>query len=440
MRQQNNSWHYNKALCYESAADFVWNENCKLRINQVLNSFMKYFLNIYLLLLLSVFTNVAYAQEQGCTTGDCENGKGRYIFPNGDKYIGEFKHAKLDGRGVYTSKNGNVYKGQFKDNMRHGYGTYKWLNGDSYIGEYVNNERQGEGTYYGIDGTVNEGYWENGNFVKAKESPEVDTISSSISGTDPFSKADTINIHKLFAKKFPALKNIQEGQKRNALVIGNSSYLKNPLKNPVNDAIAIAEELQRSGFNVYIYTNVSQKDLKIAIRDFGQILKDEGGVGLFYFAGHGLQEGGRNYILPVDADIRKSKDIELESVDLSRVLVEMDYAENDLNLIILDACRDNPYKEEFKDSRNQHNGLASIQSAPYNSFIAFSTSPGAVAADNPNSEHGLYTQELLAAMRNKGAKLEDVFKKVRANVRRQSNGTQIPWEISSVEVDFYFKD
>jgi uncharacterized caspase-like protein len=189
-----------------------------------------------------------------------------------------------------------------------------------------------------------------------------------------------------------------------------------------------------------LFTNLSQKDLKIALRDFGQILKEEGGVGLFYFAGHGLQEGGRNYLLPIDADIRKTQDIELEAVDLSRVLVEMDYAENELNLIILDACRDNPYEEAFKDSRNRHNGLASIQSAPYNSFIAFSTSPGAVAADKPEANHGLYTQELLNALQKKGLKLEDIFKIVRSNVRKLSNGVQIPWEISSVEDDFYFKE
>jgi hypothetical protein len=386
---------------------------------------------------------ISFAQEQGCTTGDCENGKGRFIFPNGDKYIGEFKSGKLDGRGVYTSKNGNEYRGQFKENMRHGYGTYKWKNGDTYIGEYVNNERQGEGTYYGTDGTVNDGLWEKGNFTR----PKVAIVDSAIANNnntknnnhDPFSNADTLNLQKLIGHKMPALSNATDSQKRNALVIGNGNYLKNPLKNPVNDAVAIAEELQRSGFNVYLYTNVSQRDLKISIRDFGQILKDDGGVGLFYFAGHGLQADGRNYIVPVDADIRKSLDIDLESIDLSRILVEMDYAENDINLIILDACRDNPYREEFKDSRNQHNGLASIQSAPYNSFIAFSTSPGAVAIDNSDAEHGLYTQELLAAMRKNDTKLEDVFKTVRANVRRKSGGIQIPWEISSVESDFYFK-
>jgi len=212
------------------------------------------------------------------------------------------------------------------------------------------------------------------------------------------------------------------------------------LKNPENDALKISEALRNSGFNVMLYSNLPQKELKIAIREFGQQLKVRGGVGLFYFAGHGLQEGGRNYILPVDADIRKAEDIEFEAVDLSRVLVEMDYAENDLNLIILDACRDNPYKEAFKDSRNRHNGLASIQSAPYNSFIAFSTSPGAVASDNPDAENGLYTAQLLEAIQKKGLKLEDIFKMVRSNVRKLSNGAQIPWEISSIEADFYFRD
>jgi hypothetical protein len=390
---------------------------------------------LYTLLLITTFP--LWAQEQGCTNGDCENGKGRFIFPNGDKYIGEFKNSKLDGRGVYTFKNGNIYKGQFKESMRHGYGTYKWVNGDTYIGEYANNDRQGEGTYYGADGTVNEGLWEKGTFKSPKVAP-VDSSAIVKENGDPFANKNTDPLH-LNGKKLPVLTNAVAGQARSALVIGNSDYKKNPLKNPVNDATAVAEELQRSGFNVYLYTNVSQRDLKIAIRDFGQVLKDEGGVGLFYFAGHGLQADGRNYILPVDADIRKSQDIDLESVDLSRVLVEMDYAENDLNLVILDACRDNPYKEEFKDSRNKHNGLASIQSAPYNSFIAFSTSPGAVAMDNSGAEHGLYTQELLAALRKSGTKLEDVFKTVRANVRRQSGGQQIPWEISSVESDFYFK-
>lgn len=377
-----------------------------------------------------------FAQTEGCTTGDCVNGKGRYIFPNGDKYIGEFKDSELNGRGVYTFSNGNVYRGQFKDSKRHGYGTFTWESGDTYIGEYVDNEREGEGTYTYADGSVMEGTWKAGELVEEKKE-EVVVAKGDTTHVDPFSSGE--DLAHLRGKRFSALSHEVAGQPRHALVIGNGEYGDNSLKNPVNDAIAMAEELQRSGFHVILYTNASQKETKIAIRDFGRELKDKGGVGLFFYAGHGLQADGRNYIVPVNADIRKPQDIEFESVDLGRVLVEMDYAANDMNIVILDACRDNPYKEEFKDSRNKHNGLASINSAPYNSFIAFSTSPGAVAMDNPNAEHGLYTEQLLKNMRMEGLKIEDVFKKVRSHVRRNSEGMQIPWEISSVEGDFYFK-
>jgi hypothetical protein len=393
-------------------------------------------MKFFAIFLLTVLALTVEAQELGCSTGDCDNGIGRFIFLNSDKYVGEFKNGQLNGNGHYISKNGNEYRGQFKDNMRHGYGTYRWVNGDLYIGEYKNNEREGEGTYFGTDGTVNEGFWEKGIFVKTNETADSLDFAQKVSSN---AISDTVQTNDLNNFK-PAITLNKLGQKRNALVIGNSAYAVNPLKNPENDAVAICEALRNSGFNVMLYSNLSQKELKIAIREFGQQLKESGGVGLFYFAGHGLQEDGRNYILPVDADIRKAEDIEFEAVDLSRVLVEMDYAENDMNLIIIDACRDNPYKEAFRDSRNRHNGLASIQTAPYNSFIAFSTSPGAVASDNSDAENGLYTAQLLEAMQKKGVKLEDVFKSVRANVRKLSNGAQIPWEISSIEADFYFRD
>ena len=179
--------------------------------------------------------------------------------------------------------------------------------------------------------------------------------------------------------------------------------------------------------------------MKKAIREFGQKLKERGGVGLFFYAGHGLQSDGRNFLVPVNAEIHKAQDIEFESVDLGRVLSELEYAENSMNIIILDACRDNPYKEEFAKSKHaSYNGLASIGSAPYNSFIAFSTAPGSVALDGTGT-NGLYTQELLKAMREQGSALEEVFKKVRKNVRKASGGQQIPWESSSVEDDFHFK-
>ncbi|BDS10989.1 caspase family protein [Aureispira anguillae] len=389
---------------------------------------------IYSLLFLSI-THLGYSQT-GCTIGDCENGKGRFIYKNGDKYIGEFKNAVPHGRGAYYNKDGSLYKGPFVNGKRQGYGTFIWTNGEKYIGEYKNNMRHGEGIYTFSDGTQQKGIWRDGTFVEEIAEKKTEIVAATPSN-DPFGANPDEDQYD--GKFFKALTNIDSSQARTALIIGNSYYQKAPLKNPVNDAIAMAEELQRSGFDAYVYTDLKQKTMKKAIREFGEILKERGGVGLFFYAGHGLQSDGRNFLVPVDAVIAKIQDIEFESVDLGRVLSEFEYAENDMNIIILDACRDNPYKEEFKKSKHaSYNGLASIGSAPYNSFIAFSTAPGSVALDG-KGVNGLYTQELLKAMSQKGPGLEDVFKQVRKNVRKSSEGRQIPWESSSVEDDFYFK-
>jgi len=176
--------------------------------------------------------------------------------------------------------------------------------------------------------------------------------------------------------------------------------------------------------------------MKRAIRDFGATLSDHGGTGLFYYAGHGLQANGNNYMVPVNADIRKEQDIEFEAVDIGRLLVELDYAKNDMNIVILDACRDNPYENDFR-SGDSGGGLAPVYRTPSGTFIAYSTAPGSVAADGEN-ENGLYTQELLKAIVKPGLRIEDVFKQVRAEVRKKSNNNQIPWENSSIEGDFYF--
>ena len=220
---------------------------------------------------------------------------------------------------------------------------------------------------------------------------------------------------------------------RYALVIGNGNYKSSPLRNPVNDATAIAASLKDDGFDVILQTNVStEKDLKRIVREFGKKLQG-GGTGLFYYSGHGLQVKGVNYLVPVDADIMKEEDVEFEAIDLNLVLAEMDFAKNPMNIVILDACRNNPY---VKSTRSVGSGLATVN-APAGTLIAFSTSPGSVASDG-TGKNGLYTEEFLAAMKTKGNKIEDVFKAVRSNVRKKSNNEQIPWENTSLEGDFYF--
>jgi hypothetical protein len=190
--------------------------------------------------------------------------------------------------------------------------------------------------------------------------------------------------------------------------------------------------LEQAGFGVLFGLNLSQNEMKAQIEEFGRQIS-RGGVGLFYFAGHGAQFRGQNYLIPVGAEIRKELDIELEGVDVQRVLNEMEAARNRLNILILDACRNNPYA---RSARSAGRGLAGMD-APVGTWIAYATAPGRIASDG-QGRNGLYTGELLQTMLTPGVKLEDVFKRVRSRVRAQSGGEQIPWDASSIEGDFYF--
>lgn len=221
-------------------------------------------------------------------------------------------------------------------------------------------------------------------------------------------------------------------EKRTALVIGNGSYQSSPLKNPLNDATDMASVLNRLGFEVTLKTNANQRMMEESIRAFGNKLRS-GGVGLFYYAGHGIQYRGRNYLIPIQAAIKSEADIKYESVDAGRVLAQMEEAGNNLNIIILDACRNNPYSRSFRSSER---GLAKMD-APTGSILAYATSPGSVAADGIG-RNGLYTSKLLKHMVTPGLTIERVFKNVRIEVMNNSGKNQVPWESSSLTGDFYF--
>jgi len=229
------------------------------------------------------------------------------------------------------------------------------------------------------------------------------------------------------------MKSTNQNERKVALVIGNGAYAESPLKNPVSDANAFAGILKTLGFEVALHTNQSQVEMKKAIQAFGSSIAS-GGVGLFYYAGHGMQVKGNNYLIPVSANIQKEQDVEYEGVDVGRVLAEMESAHNRMNIVILDACRNNPYARSFRSAAN---GLAQTQ-APTGTFIAYATAPGSVAADG-NGQNGLYTQELLKMLNQPCSRIEDVFKNVRAQVVAQSGGAQTPWENSSIIGDFYFR-
>ena len=220
---------------------------------------------------------------------------------------------------------------------------------------------------------------------------------------------------------------------RHALVIGNSKYQETPLRNPANDARVLGEELKRAGFEVAQHLDATREQMLQAIEAHAAYLAKRNAIGLFYFAGHGAQLAWRNYLIPVDAVIEKLEDVQARAVELNTLLQGLTRAKNPMNVIILDACRDNPFGTRVP---TEQKGLSQFD-APLSSLLAYATSPGNVASDGEGA-NGLYTESLVRELKVPEAKIEDVFKRVRLSVRRRSQGQQIPWESTSLEEDFYF--
>jgi hypothetical protein len=226
-------------------------------------------------------------------------------------------------------------------------------------------------------------------------------------------------------------------EKRLALVIGNADYLNsNALQNPLNDAKAIAAALKDVGFTVLLYLNSDLKTMKKAMDDFGEKLKGYS-VGLFYYAGHGMQVKGNNYLIPVDASLKVEQDVDYDCVDAGRLLGKMEAAGSSTNIVILDACRDNPFARSWSGrSAGQGEGLA-FMNAPSGSIVAYATSPGKTASDG-TGKNGLYTEAFLQFIKIPSLSIEDFFKNVRVEVEKKSNKTQTPWESTSLKGNFFF--
>ncbi|MDM8522709.1 SUMF1/EgtB/PvdO family nonheme iron enzyme [Desulfococcaceae bacterium HSG8] len=227
-------------------------------------------------------------------------------------------------------------------------------------------------------------------------------------------------------------KTAAQSENRVALVIGNGNYESSPLRNPVNDVRAMSETLGKLGFEVTKQENLGFQEMSEAIALFGEKLL-QGGVGLFYYAGHGIQYNGKNYLIPIGSGIQHEKQVKYRAVDAGSVLAEMDNARNRMNIVILDACRDNPFARSF---RTGGKGLVSMD-APVGSMIAYATAPGKTASDG-SGKNGLYTSELIREMQKPDMRLVDVFDNTRRAVRKQTGGKQIPWESRALEGAFYF--
>lgn len=234
--------------------------------------------------------------------------------------------------------------------------------------------------------------------------------------------------------------------RRIALVIGNGAYKTAPLKNPVGDASAIAASLEKLGYAVTLRQNTTLRDLLESLREFS-LRAASSSVRLLFYAGHGVQARGRNYLLPVDTDPQSEDEIAAQSADVGEFIDRLSALKTGTNIVVLDACRVNPFiggvivgpdGRRLKFRGATPTGLAPLD-APVGTLVAFSTAPNGVALDGPSGKHSIYAKHLLTHIETPGLPIEQLFKKIRIGVAEETQRVQVPWESSSLTSDFCFK-
>ena len=397
--------------------------------------------------------------------GNNRHGQGTMTYANGNKYVGAFKDGKRHGQGTLdlladNQWKGDKYVGEYKDDQRTGQGTYTSANGNKFVGEFMDNKRNGQGIEYASSGVITkQGRWENGNLV---QSFAVDNqrflFNSSLTASAPQAPVPdpvTAERDRLAADLEVSRKKQQDleeqlrvsqaapapniritesvpTERRVALVIGNAAYKVNPLKNPVNDARDMANSLRGYGFTVIERTNLTTRQVGQTLREFRSKLTP-GSVAVVYNAGHGVQIKGENYLPTVDAEINGEEDVPMQSLSTKQVMDLLGEAKTRMNLVFLDACRDNPYARSF---RSGGRGIAK-ENAPSGTLISFATRPGSVAGDG-DGRNGLYTTVLLEQIKQSSQPIEQLLKNVVRGVKLVSKGQQEPWMEGSIEGDFCF--
>ena len=357
------------------------------------------------------------------------NGQGTVTHPNGEKTVGEFKDGKRNGQGSNTFASGNKYVGEFKDDAYNGQGTFTFASGDKYVGEWKDNRHNGQGTLYGSNGLViNQGIWTDGKLVGSVPAQQLTTSNSEIEKLR--AEADEAKRKQVEAEaqlklaqqsvqpNKPTVNSVNE--RRVALVIGNATYKVNPLKNPVNDSTDMARSLRSVGFDVIEANNTTLAQMREVTRRFADKLGSSD-VGLVYYSGHRVEVKGKNYLIPVNADIKREYEVVDQAFDASQFLEMMDNIRGPnnkrVNILIVDACRNNELQKSW---RSTNHGLARMD-APGGTFISFATAPGRVAADG-TGRNSPYTKHLLQALKQPNVPIEQVFKVVRRNVMEETKG------------------
>jgi hypothetical protein len=282
-------------------------------------------------------------------------------------------------------------------------------------------------TYRGMKTVKNDGYQMRINETVTLREGSNEIVLSATNSCGTTTKTYTVSYTKAYTEPVYA-------EKRVALVIGNSNYQSSPLANPVNDANDIAASLRDVGFDVKTVLNGSKRDMENAIADLRK-RSDKNTVALFYYAGHGIQKDGCNYLVPVDANMQDAADVEYACTDVNRVLSNMEASGCTMNIIILDACRDNPFERSWSRGLGTR-GLSTLN-APRGTFISYATAPGDVAQDG-KGRNSPYADAFIKTLKTPGLGLYDFFQKVEIQVENNTGGTQIPWMSSSFRGQFYF--
>jgi hypothetical protein len=438
----------------------------------------------------SGFVEILYANGDkyvGMVSNYELDGQGTYSFFEGSSYQGIWNQGKFsqgnhfdrtgkliysgsyklqstsfqrDGEGVLyiysddDDKNVSIYRGNFRDGLPNGEGEYI-AGGAKYNGFWIDGEFTGRGflqtptvRYEGIfenfeilegkiitDTWEYHGKWKDGNYHgKAKLVTKYDDGSI----FEEFVEYEDGRIIGTFESD-PTI--FEKGvSQRIALVVGNSNYSDSfgygNLKNPKNDALLIADKLRQAGFSVEMVSDVNNFDFLSAINKFSTKISSLGAnvTALFYYSGHGIQVDGVNYLVPTNAEVRDKSDLTIENISANRVMNALEKNISGTNIVILDACRDNPFERAF--DRSSNNGL-SVMNAPKGTYIAYSTAPGMLAADGSGA-NSLFTASLAENLSKQGLSIEEVFKNTRREVAERTNNKQIPWTSSSLIGDFYF--
>jgi hypothetical protein len=375
------------------------------------------------------------------------------------------------------------------------FGKHARPDGVTYVGEYQNDQRHGNGIEYGVNGSVSRsGLWSHSTFTKSyslvanhyplnvypqasalptvdpvnierdrlkaeveserKKRQELEQLLANTKDREKFlSELDAerrklqeveaeLNRSKDLAEsrltERPPPQTAQRAERRVALVIGNAQYKSSPLENSVNDATDIDQALKRFGFQTTFLRDASLGRMREATRRFADQLTNAD-VALIYFAGHGVESKNKNFMIPVNADLKFEYELADQAYDAAAWLEMLETIKSNnaerVNIVILDACRNN----NLIGSRSLNRGLARMD-APTGTFLSYSTAPGKVAADGGKGERNSpFTKNLLKAIQQPGKPIEEVFKEVRRNVTRETNGAQVPWESTSLTGFFSFR-